>query len=78
MVVRCGHCGADIHVNAWGEPLSYAERESDGHGPRTLVVIGGDGLLHQCAIDESKARLASRPGLGGSPAGGRIALPIRR
>jgi hypothetical protein len=55
MIKRCGHCGADFCVNAWREPLSYAEREADAFGRRTLAIIGGDGLLHQCVIDEDKA-----------------------
>lgn len=52
IVKRCGHCGATFQVSAWAEPLSYAEREPEGNVPRTLVVIGGDGLLHRCVIDE--------------------------
>ena len=60
-VVRCGHCGTDIEVNAWREPLSYAEREPNALGERRLVVIGGDGLLHECVIDEEKARRAGLP-----------------
>ena len=53
-VVRCGHCGTRVPVNAWREPLSYAEREAEG-GQQKLVIIGGDGLLHECIIDETKA-----------------------
>lgn len=60
-VVRCGHCGASVQVNAWREPLSYAEREAD-HGRRKLVIIGGDGLLHECIIDEKKAHRARASG----------------
>jgi hypothetical protein len=59
-VVKCGHCGARVRVNAWREPLSYAEREAED-GRQKLVIIGGDGLLHECIIDEKKAFRARLP-----------------
>jgi diacylglycerol kinase family enzyme len=60
-VVKCGHCGTRVPVSAWREPLSYAERETDD-GRHKLVIIGGDGLLHECIIDEHKVR-ARVPGV---------------
>jgi hypothetical protein len=60
-VVQCGHCGERVQVNAWSEPVSYAEREAE-NGRRKLVIIGGDGLLHQCLIDETRLNRAPSSG----------------
>jgi hypothetical protein len=59
-VVQCGHCGARVQINAWSESVSYAEREADD-GRRKLVIIGGDGLLHECLIDEARVNRAPVP-----------------
>jgi len=47
----CPNCNTMFPFrDEWG-PLTYVEREADDHGPRVLVVIGGDRLLHSCPLD---------------------------
>jgi hypothetical protein len=51
-LVARARCGARFYVDDVRHPLTYAEREATSYGPPTLVIVGGDRLVHRCVITE--------------------------
>jgi hypothetical protein len=58
----CPRCGEGFTARETDEPLRYAEREAYRFGPKWLVVIGGDRVIHTCAVTsvDTPARRATR------------------
>ena len=49
-LVSCPNCGESVYVGPDRAPLKYVRRAADAYSPRSLLIIGGDWLIHRCII----------------------------
>ena len=54
--MKCRNCGEIVLVSPAREPVRYVERPAEGDMPRSLLIIGGDWLLHRCVIAEPRVK----------------------